>query len=107
MIFCGIDIGTTNTKAVLIDSNGELIDRLGIAAGLTEAGVEVVDWYEHFCDIFDYFASKGYITGNKVICSITAQGGSFVLLDEKFDPVSRSYSWTENADGLQTERFGI
>ena len=98
MIFCGIDIGTTNTKAVLIDSDGGLMDRISIAAGPTDASIGVVRWYEHFCDIFDYFTSKGHFTDSKVICSITTQGGSFVLLDEKFKPLSRAYSWTENAD---------
>jgi len=98
MIFCGIDIGTTNTKAVLIDTDGELIDGICIATGPTEASIRAIKWYEHFCGVFDYFASKGHIADHKVICSITAQGGSFVLLDEKFAPVSRAYSWTENAD---------
>jgi len=96
MIFCGIDIGTTNTKAVLIDSNDRLIDRVSIVAPQTD--IEAVSWYEHFCGVFDYFASKNYFADNKVICSITAQGGSFVLLDEKFAPVSRAYSWTETAN---------
>jgi len=98
MIFCGIDIGTTNTKAVLIDSNGVLIDRANIAAEPPQVGTETVGWYEHFCGIFDHFSSKGHFADSKVICSITAQGGSFILLDEQFNPVSRAYSWTEYAN---------
>ena len=98
MIFCGIDIGTTNTKAILIDSEGGLLDRANITVERSDSGVETANWYEHFCGIFDYFSSKGHFADSKVICSITAQGGSFILLDEKFNPVSRAYSWTENAD---------
>jgi sugar (pentulose or hexulose) kinase len=94
MIFCGIDIGTTNTKAVLIDSEGALIDRVSLDDELSKT----TNWYEHFCFIFDYFASRGHFTHRKVVCSITTQGGSFILLDEKFNPVSRAYSWTETAD---------
>ena len=98
MVFCGIDIGTTNTKAVLIDSDGILLDRVSIVEKSPQAGIETVVWHKHFCDIFDYFASKGHFSDNKVICSITTQGGSFVLLDKKFNPISRAYSWTESAD---------
>lgn len=98
MIFCGLDIGTTNTKAVLIDSEGGLIDRANITVERSDASVETANWYEHFCGIFDHFSSKGHFADSKVICSITAQGGSFILLDEKFNPVSRAYSWTENTD---------
>ena len=98
MIFCGIDIGTTNTKAVLIDSDGQLIDRANINVERSDAGVETAYWYEHFCDIFDYFSSKGHFADSTVMCSLTTQGGSFILLDQKFNPVSRTYSWTENAD---------
>lgn len=108
MIYCGIDIGTTNTKAVLIDSGGVLIDTANISA---DFGAESVGWYESFCGIFDYFDSKGHFSDNSIVCSITTQGGSFVLLDGKFDPVSRVYSWTENAgpDSVQSliDSFGI
>ena len=114
MKFCGIDIGTTNTKAVLIDADGGLIDRASIAAQPLPVGIETVGWYEYFCDVFDYFASKGHFADSKVICSITTQSGSFILLDEKLNPVSRVYSWIENADddttqdminALDTERY--
>ena len=97
MIFCGIDIGSTNTKAILIDADGGLIDRISIAVDPARDDIEMVGWYEHFCDIFDYFDSKGYLAESKVICSITAMAGSFVLLNENFKPVSRVYNWTENS----------
>jgi len=97
MYFCGIDIGTTNTKAVLIDSDGGLIDSASIVVECSGTSIEQTNWYDQFSAIFDEFYSKGYFTDSKVICSITAQGGSFILLDEKFNPVSRSYSWTETA----------
>jgi sugar (pentulose or hexulose) kinase len=103
MVFCGIDIGTTNTKAVVINSEGKVLDTASIAVGPDGSNTASPVWYEHCRFILGYFAFKGLFAGTKTICSITAQGGSFVLLDEKLRPVSRAYSWTENADYRMVE----
>jgi len=94
MVFCGIDIGTTNTKAVVLNSEGNLLDRVNIAA---ENQRDAKTWYEHFCQVLDYFASRGHFSGQETACSVTAQGGTFVLLDDSFKPVSPAYSWTMKA----------
>ena len=94
MVFCGIDIGTTNTKAVVLDCEGNLLDRVNIAA---QDQRDAKTWYEHFCRVMDYFASRGHFTGQETACSVTAQGGTFVLLDDSFKPVSPAYSWTLKA----------
>jgi len=103
-IFCGIDLGTTNTKAVLIGRDGNLVETENISAPQKKADADITDWYKCFCDILDRLAAKGYFSDSNIVCSITAQGGSFVLLDEKFAPASRVYSWTENAsnDAVQS-----
>ena len=54
-------------------------------------------WFELFSKALDYFQSKGFLKGEKIICSVTAQGGTFVLLDDSFKPVSDVYSWTKMA----------
>jgi len=97
MVFLGLDIGTTNTKAVLLDSDGNLLGCLTLSSG-SEEKRNAMTWYEHFCKAMDYFQSKGHLRGQKISCSITAQGGTFVLLDKKFKPVTQVYSWTQNAD---------
>jgi len=97
-VFFGLDLGTTNTKAVLLDQNGELLARLTITANSQGVANSALIWYEHFCQALDYFQSQGHLREQKIICSITAQGGTFVLLDNNFEPISRAYSWTENAD---------
>jgi sugar (pentulose or hexulose) kinase len=92
MVFCGLDIGTTHTKAVLLDRDGLLLDTLRLAAG-TET-----DWYGHFCRVLDYFSSQSHFAGKKIVCSVTGQGGSFVLLDDRYLPVSEPHCWTELAE---------
>ena len=94
MIFCGLDIGTTNTKAVLLNLDGRLLSSVSIPSETTETGVM---WYKHFSECLDRFASEGHFAKELIICSVTGQGGSFVLLNDSFEPVGRVYSWTENA----------
>ena len=105
MVFCGLDIGTTNTKGVVLGRDGELLDCVSIACQWqTERGeAGAVSWYEHFCQVLEYFASKGHLADEEIFCSVTAQGGSFVLLDGDFQPVSRVYSWTERVSDSVVE----
>jgi sugar (pentulose or hexulose) kinase len=94
MIFCGIDIGTTSTKAVVLDRDGEVLDETVLGAPTTGEAY----WYEHFCQALDFFASRGRFRGEDIACSVTGQGGSFVFTDESFHPVGGACSWTELAD---------
>jgi sugar (pentulose or hexulose) kinase len=92
MVFCGLDIGTTHTKAVLLDRDGFLLDTIQLPARAE------TDWYGHFCQVLDYFSSKGHFDGNEIVCSVTGQGGSFVLLDDRYLPVSEPHCWTDLAE---------
>jgi len=94
MVFCGIDIGTTSTKAAVLDCDGRVIDETTLAAPATGEAY----WHEHFCQVLDLFASRGRFRGEEIVCSVTGQGGSFVLTDEAFHPVGGACSWTELAD---------
>jgi sugar (pentulose or hexulose) kinase len=96
MIFCGIDIGTTSTKAVVLDRDGQVLDDVAFPA--PPGDTARVYWYEHFCRAMDHFASRGWFKGDRIACSVTGQGGSFVLTDDRCQPVSRACSWTELAE---------
>ncbi len=94
MVFCGVDIGTTSTKAVALAPDGLVLDEMSLPAPATSG----VYWYEHFRRVMDTFASKGRFAGEEIVCSVTGQGGSFVLTDESFGPVGAACSWTELAE---------
>jgi len=100
MVFCGIDIGTTNTKAIVLDEDGRVIDETTLAAPIAQGDVY---WYEHFRRIMDHFAERGRFAGEPIACSVTGQGGSFVLLDDRYRPVGRVCCWTELADAAIVE----
>ncbi|MHC4122943.1 MAG: FGGY family carbohydrate kinase [Planctomycetota bacterium] len=99
MVFCGIDIGTTNTKAVLLDRDGTLLGSLTVTEKFdigTREKTKIL-WYEYFSRVLDDFSAKGHFANQKVVCSVTAQGGTFVLVNNNFEPTSRAFSWTESA----------
>ena len=94
MIFCGIDIGTTSTKGIVLDEEGQVLDEAAMPAPATGTGVY---WHEHFCRIMDLFAERGRFAGQPIACSVTGQGGSFVLLDDQYQPIGDVCCWTELA----------
>ena len=52
---------------------------------------------------FWIFSLQG--TTQEIFCSVTAQGGTFVLLNSNFEPVGPVYSWTKQASGAVVEEF--
>jgi len=94
MVFCGIDIGTTSTKAVVLDRDVQVLDDVAFPAPVGSGDTAKVYWYEHCCRVMDHFASRGRFRGEEIACSVTGQGGSFVLTDGKCQPVSPACSWT-------------
>ena len=63
MFFCGIDIGTTNSKGVMLDEDMQLLDRVSIPYNLSgnRNRLSAKIWYEHFCKILESFSMKGLL----------------------------------------------
>jgi len=61
MVYCGIDIGTTNTKSVILSEKGRFLDQIAIeSANQATPKWHLADgWYRDFCEVLDYFAAKG------------------------------------------------
>lgn len=103
MLFCGIDMGTTNTKAVIIDEDMTVLDKMSICLPVIgdSCNSDANVYYSHFCKIIEYFGSRGLLKkSNKVACCISAQGGTFVLLDNKFRTVTPACSWRERSNQM-------
>lgn len=92
MIFCGIDIGTTNTKGILLDRFGKIIAKGGLA---NPEDPNRVYWFDQFCHVLDIF-KEHYSPSQQMYCSVASQGGSFLVLDKNLNPVSRQFLWSEN-----------
>jgi sugar (pentulose or hexulose) kinase len=88
------------TKAVVLDEKGDVIDGIAMSAPADEGEVY---WNEHFGRVMDAFAARGRFAGEPIVCSVTGQGGSFVLTDDRCRPVGTALCWTELADGAIVE----
>jgi gluconokinase len=98
MVFCGIDIGTTSTKAVVLGGDGQVLEEVTFPAPTSTEAAGRAYWYQHFCLVMDFFGGRGHFAGQQIACSVTGQGGSFVLLDEGYRPVGSACSWTTLAE---------
>ncbi len=103
MLFCGIDIGTTNTKAVFADENFNLIDKVNIplSRDCLSSRIDASVWLNQFYEPIKYFLQNNPLGKEKLVCGISVQGGSFVCLDSKNSPIDKGFSWT----GLADERY--
>ena len=82
----------------MLDRDGQVADEVILLAPAEAEGIAEVHWYEHFCQVMDLFAARGRFAGEKIACSVTGQGGSFVWTDGRHRPVSGACSWTALAD---------
>jgi gluconokinase len=98
MVFCGIDIGTTNTKAVVLGADGQVLEEVTFLAPKGTEGATEAYWYQHFCRVMDHFAARNRSAGQPIACSVTGQGGSFVLLDDGYRLVGSACRWTDLAE---------
>jgi len=97
MFFCGIDLGTTNTKAVLLDGSLTVVDIFGVSHDSREDAdrLDADIWMRHFNAVLKAF--EKHFCGNEVYVSLTTQGGSFVLLDGDYRPVDKAWLWIGHA----------
>jgi sugar (pentulose or hexulose) kinase len=101
MLFAGIDIGTSYTKAVLLTSEFELLEKVSLPA---DSSNDVEQWYRHFSEIIEYFRGP-WFSSDRLVCSIAAQGGTFALLDDKFSAVGAACLWIQKSSGTVVEEL--
>ena len=96
----GLDIGTTGTKALLIEENGDVAgegykeyDLLSPAPGIFEQDAE--DWW----DAAKYAvrkATEGIDKKEVAAIGLSTQGASCLAVDENFKPLCRVISWMDS-----------
>jgi len=107
MRFCGIDIGTTNTKGVLMDRDFNLLGKIILPACLPDDGylVSCQSWCDSVGQVLDGFKCRDLIGNIKVVCGLATQGGSFVILDRQFQPLSPGFSWLGRCSEAMVDRI--
>ena len=101
MFVIGIDVGTTGTKAIVVDEKGNILGKgykeyslITLPGGKIEQNAD--DWYD--AAVFATKAALDTFDGDKneiVALSLSTQGGSTVPVDENFRPLSNAYTWMD------------
>ena len=115
-LLLGVDVGTTATKAVLVDSSGHIISqgRAEYPTKYLQAGwveQDPNDWWLSFCqavEIAQAGASGAKISG----IAISAQAPTLIAVDANGDPVRNAMIWMDRraqaeADELASEFSNI
>ncbi len=96
----GIDIGTTGTKSALFDRNGALIDIEYESYSINypkEGWVEqnAEDWWNALVRTVMSVTARNKCGNEVVSMCLSTQGGTLIILDEKFHPVYNAVSWLD------------
>ncbi len=98
----GIDVGTTSTKALIYDTDGNIYGKANKGYPLYQDTPDMAE--EDPDEIFNATVSamqevvaKANISDGKVIAiSWPAQQHSLIALDKDFKPLTRSLTWADN-----------
>ena len=101
----GLDVGTTCTKALVVDENGQVLSQGSQGYGLISDGKKIEQKAEDWV-----FASKTAICAaikdlkdcEIVAISLSTQGGSTVALDENGDFIGNSWTWMDGRSEEET-----
>ena len=105
----GLDLGTTNVKAVLAHYDGKVVGRGSAPVGLLPVPPDGVEQ-----DIDEVWAAAGkairqalerHDGGEVRAVGVSSQGGAMQLLDGEDRPYGRVVSWLDNRGGAENERL--
>ncbi|MCL4386761.1 MAG: FGGY family carbohydrate kinase [Actinobacteria bacterium] len=101
----GLDIGTTNIKGELYDTDGKLIDSLSYSYGIyfdknNQAEQNAEDWLEITVKILNYFFEK---YKDIKAAGLSTQGGTIVPVDKDINPLRKAITWMDARAGAQKD----
>jgi xylulokinase len=108
-MFIGLDLGTTNVKALLVDESGRVLARASHRVGLRNLpgnGVEQ-DIDEIHSAAVGALSSLGAATDVSAVkaLGVSSQGGALLLLDQQARPRGPVISWMDGRGGPYGTKF--
>jgi len=105
----GLDIGTTNVKAVLVEEDGRVVARGSAPVRLihVENGGVEQDIDEIFSATLGAIAQAGSSADLSAVeaVGVSSQGGALQILDESGRPLGRAISWLDARGDRHSERI--
>ena len=109
MFVLGIDIGTTGTKAILVDENGKTLKKGYKGYSLITPGEDRVeqdarDWWKAVVYVVREVCTD--IDTNKILAlSLSTQGASSLLVDNNFNPLTNAITWMDKRGQKEKEEL--
>lgn len=108
-LLLGVDVGTTATKAVLVDSTGHIISQgrseyptKHLQAGWVEQDPN--DWWKSFCQAVAI--AQGGAPGAKISgVAISAQAPTLIAVDEQGVPVRNAMIWMDRRAQIEADEL--
>jgi len=108
MYVIGIDVGTTNTKALVIRDDGKIMGKGSMGYQLYTEGNKVeqnaADWWKA-TKFAVREATKGIDKASISAISLSTQGATMLAIDEDNKPIKNALTWMDNRSGEQTEQI--
>ena len=108
-LLLGVDVGTTATKAVLVDYNGKLVSQgrvehptFHVKTGWVEQDSN--DWWKSFCGSVA-IAKQGAPNSNITAVLISSQAPTLLAVDEKGEQVRRAMIWMDRRAEEQAQEL--
>src|SRR3954468_1559962 len=108
-MFLGLDLGTTNVKAVVVSKTGKLLGRGSTGIKLFHIGDDGVeqDIEEIWAAMVDAIRQATRGISAKEICAVgvSSQGGALQVLDQRGKPIGRVISWLDQRGKPYAEKL--
>lgn len=109
-LLLGIDIGTTGTKSMIVDTEGTVLSSAYKGYKLYNdrpgwAEQDADDWWNAVVYTVNKCITDKDIRDNIRAVSISSQGGSLVPVDDKGIPLRRAISWMDKRGGKQRDEL--
>ena len=97
MLVIGLDVGTTGTKAVVVNERGEVLSggykEYGLVSVYGRVTQNANDWWDAAQFAINEAVSKIDNKDEIVAISLSTQGSSMVPVDEKGEPIYDVITW--------------
>jgi len=108
-LLLGVDVGTTATKAVLVDNAGHIISqgRAEYPTKYLQAGwveQDPNDWWLSFCKAVE-IAKAGAVDAQIIGVAISAQAPTLIAIDAKGEPVRDAMIWMDRRAQVQADEL--
>lgn len=105
----GLDLGTTNVKALLVTPAGRVVARARLPVHLTHVGADGVEQdieeiWDATLDAIAQVASEGELSSVQAV-GVSAQGGALQVLDGRDRPLGPVISWLDGRAGPWASRL--